>query len=355
MLFQSSPFETRAAFLYRNVCDFPAELTHDRIESSDKEEILEGLRYLRQLMLDIYADTGAYRTEDDLESYHRLTQTVLFLYMAGAYGELMREGEVSFLRLDKSLIRKHFKKPAAFHLDALANYGFYFEYEKNGHFAESYQLCDSVLIYNESCPSFFPALKYLICRNPAMDSKKDYAMQADLFMRADFETVLLGAGKRKEDIDPLRPDIMRSLGSRAELWKGLVSDLMEGQGLKAGCKFWSYCTPHWIIHLTRKGKPVCIFTIHTDCLFFEMAAPYEQLEALAEDKEQLVPAIRKNMEQFGCIKCGRCGGESITLVNGITLCTREPWARRFTFEIADAMEAKAVSRLIIDIRKEESA
>lgn len=346
MLLQSSPFETRAAFLYRNVCDFPAELTAYRIEGPDQEEILEGLKVVWQLLLDIYADTASYRAEDDLESYHRLTQTVLFLYTAGVFGELMREGEVSFLHMDKSFIRKHFKKPAAFHLEALKNYGFYFEYEKNGRAAVSYTSCGAVRIYNESCPSFFQALKYLTCHIPAMDSKKDYAMQADLFMRADFDTILLGAGKRKEDMDPLRPEILRSLGTRSDMWKELVSDLIKVQGLTASSKFWSYCTPHWIIHLMRKGKPVCIFTIHTDMLFFEMAAPFDQLVALANEKDRLVPVLRKNMEQFGCIGCGRCGGESIHLVNGISLCAQEPWARRFTFEITDATEAKAVTGIV---------
>jgi hypothetical protein len=346
MLFQTSPFETRAAFLYRNVCDFPAELTADKVEGPDKEETLEGLKAVRQLLLDICADTAVYRTEDDLESYHRLTQTILFLYTSGVCGEPMREGEVSFLRLNKTLIRKFFKKPAAFHLEALQNYGFYFEYEKNGRTAESYSACDAVCMYNESCPSFFQALHYLACRIPVMDSKKDYAMQTDLFMKADFRTIWLGAGKRKEDIDPLQPDILRSLGPRANLWKELVSDLITEQRLKSGCKFWSYCSPHWIIHIMRKNKPVCIFTIHTDMLFFEMAASFEQLEALAKEKESLVPSIRKNMEQFGCIKCGRCGGESISLVNGISLCKQEPWARRFNFEITAAIEAKAITGIV---------
>ena len=346
MLFQSSPFEARAAFLYRNVCDFPAELTARRIEGPDNEEILEGLKAVRQLLLDIFADTDAYRTEDDLESYHRLTQTVLFLYTACVYGELMREGEVSFLRMDKTFIRKHFKKPAAFHLEALQNYGFYFKFEKNGRTAESYASCDAIIMYNESCPSFFQAMKYIICRIPDMDSKKDYAMQTDLYMRADFGTILLGKAKRKEDADPLRPDILRSLGPRADLWKELVSGLITEKGLRTSCKFWSYCTPHWIIHMMRKGKPVCIFTIHTDVLFFEMAAPFDQLEALANKKERLVPVLRNNMERFGCIKCGRCGGESINLVNGISLCTREPWARRCNLEIIDALEAKTVMEIV---------
>jgi hypothetical protein len=76
-----------------------------------------------------------------------------------------------------------------------------------------------------------------------------------------------------------------------------------------------------------------------------MAAPFIQLSALAKVKDQLAPILQSSMEQFGCIGCGRCTGESITLVNGISLCTQEPWARRFTFEITGATEAKAVSGL----------
>ncbi len=346
MLLHASAFEMRAAFLLRNVCDFPRELTADKINGGDAEEILEGLRYLQQLLLDIYGDTAAYRVTDALESYHRLTHTVLLLYVAGAYGEPAREGEVSFLRLDKALIRKHFKKPAAFHLEALQNYGFYFECLKNGRHVKTYQSCGTVCMYNEGCSSFFPALTYLAKRIPAMDSKKDYAMQADLFFRADYETILLGRGKRKEDIGPLMPYILRSLGPRADLWKKLVSDLIGRQGLKASCKFWSYCTPHWIVHLGRKGKPVCIFTIHTDVLFFEMAAPFEQLAALAQAKGQLAPVVFKSMEQFGCIHCGRCSGESIVPVNGIALCKEEPWARRFSFEAVSGAEAEAILSLV---------
>ncbi len=348
MLFQTSPFEERAAFLRRNVCDFPAGPTRDKIESAGGEEIFEGLQYIRQLLLDIYADTAAYRAEDDLESYHRLTQTILLLYAAGIYGELTREGEVSFLRFPKPLIRKHFKKPAAFHLDALQNYGFYFAYFKNGRPVQAYPSCDTVCMYNESCPSFFPALAYLACRIPAMDSKKDFAMQSDLFLRADFETILLGGGKRKEDIDPLRPEIIRTLGPKAEWWKELMHALADKQSLKASCKFWSYCAPNWTIHLTAKGKTVCIFTLYIDSMFFEWSAPYEAMVQLAREKEQMPPAIRQCLENFGCIRCGRCGGESITLVNGVSLCTREAWARRITFDIADKTRVQAVSRLVFD-------
>jgi hypothetical protein len=345
LFFQTSPFETRAEFLYRNVCDFPESVTMDKIEGADGEEILEGLKSLRQLLLEIYRDTAVYRVKDDLESYHNLIHTVLLLYTAGVYGELKREGEVTSLRLDKTLLRKHFKKPAGFYLDALQNYGFFFEYLKREHSCDTYQTCDTIIFCWDGSPAVFPALQYFVSRIPLMDSKKDYAMQTDLFLRADFETALSGAGKRKEDIDPLRPDILRSLGTKADLWKELVSRLLGKQGLKADCKFWSNCTPYWIIHFTRKGKPVCIFSIHTDTLFFECALPLERLAGLAMEKEHLDPVLQSGMERFGCIGCGQCGGENITSVNGISLCTQESWARRFAFEITSASEAQVAAEL----------
>lgn len=346
MLFQSSPFEARAAFLYRNVCDFPEELTAERIESPCGEELLEGLGYFRRLLMDIYADTTAYRAEDDLESYHCLTQTVLLLYVAGTYGELIQEGEIYHLLLDKALIRKYFKKPAAFPLDTLQNYGFYFEYAKNGRPAKDYNTCSAVCMYNESCPCFFPALAYIAHHIPSMDNKKDYAMQTDLFLKADFETVFLGSGKRKEDIDPLQAGILRTLGPKAEWWKELMFVLMQEMGLKASCKFWSYCAPNWTIHLTQKGKTACIFTLHTDSMFFEWSAPYEAMAQLAREKERLSSFIRQCMESFGCIQCGKCYGENITLINGVPLCTKETWARRIAFDVVAQEQVRAVMWLM---------
>ena len=130
LFFQAAPFDKRAAFLFRNVCDFPSSLIPENIQSTDKEDILAGLEYFSALLREIYADSSTYRTEDDLESYHRLTNTVQLLLVAGTCGTLLREGEISHILLEKALIRRHFKKPAAFHLGAIENYGFYFAYEK---------------------------------------------------------------------------------------------------------------------------------------------------------------------------------------------------------------------------------
>ena len=346
MIFQAAPFEKRAAFLFRNVCGFPEELTAENIQSADQEDILAGLQYLRILLQEIYADTPTYHTEDDLESYHRLTYTVLFLLVAGTYGTLKCEGEIWHILLDKSLIRKHFKKPVSFHLSALENYGFYFVYEKNGRPAKDYSACTALTLFNESCAAFLPALYYLAQHMPAMDNKKDYAMQTDLFLMADYKTILLGGAKHKEAIDPLHPELLRTLGDKASCWTELVNKLTQKMGLKTSCKFWSYCVPAWVVHFHRKGKNACIFTISADSLFFEWCASYETLKKLAEDKEQLPLVIMSCMESFGCINCGVCGGENIHLVNGFSLCTKETWARRITFDFTSQAHSQAVLYLM---------
>lgn len=342
MFFQAAPFEKRAAFLLRNVCNFPQELTTENIQGTDKDDILAGLSYFRTLLQEIYTDIPTYRTEDYLESYHRLTHTVLLLLAAGTHGMLVREGEAYHILLEKALIRKHFKKPAAFHLSALENYGFYFAYEKNGRPAKDYNACTTVAVYNESCSAFIPALHYLAQHMPAMDNKKDYAMQTDLFLTADYKTILLGGGKRKEDIAPLRPELLRTIGDKAPWWKELVMQLTQEMGLKASCKFWSYCSPAWVVHFHKKGKTACIFTLSADSLFFEWCGSYEALKKLAEEKDQVLPLIQSRMEGFGCIRCGVCGGENIAVVNGIPLCTKETWARRITFDFASHTHMQAV-------------
>lgn len=334
MLFQSLPFEKRALFWYRNVRDFSMDLTAQVLQTPDGEKLLEGLQCFRQLLMDIYSDTAAYHMEDDLDSYHRMMETVLLLFVAAAHGMLMQNGEISCLRLEKAQIRKHFKRPAAFHLNALENYGFYYEYEKGGKTVKDYTASSTVTIYNDNCAYLLPALAYFAHHIPPVDNKKDYAMQTDLFCMADYDSVLLKKGIRREEIDPLRPEILRTIGENADDWIALIKPFVEQKGLGVKCKFWSYCVPCWVIHITQKRKTVCIFTLCAGNIFFEWSAPYEAMVRLAQDKEQLIPVIREKMERFGCIRCGVCKGENITMVNGISLCTKETWARRITYDVS---------------------
>lgn len=339
-------FEERADFLKRNICGFPEKLKAEAVASADGEAVIEGLRYFRELLAEIFDDTASYLVPDALDSYHNLTNTILFLYMAGTHGELGCEGGKWQLCIDKSMIRKYFKKPAAFYLDVLQNYGFFFEYMKDGHLVDTYKACTSVCMYNDNSSSLALALKYLCGKIPSVDSRKDYALQADLFAKADFSAILLESSMKRQDIDLLRADILRTLGAYSGLWEELVNALINEYGLTTNCSYWSYCTPQWGIHFKRKSKTVCIFSLHADAIYFEMSLPYEQAKDMAMQKNQFCEAIQQNMERFGCIKCGKCDGSGITTVDSIALCPHEAWARRLTFKVTSQEEVKAILDII---------
>ncbi len=347
MFLHTTTFPDRAAFLHRNVCDFPGDLTAEKLNVPDGEALLMGLVSLRELLLAIYDDPGTYLGADALESYHKLTYTVSLLQTAGAWGEPFKEGEEVFLSLDKGLIRKHFKKPAGPSLAALEHYGFHFDYSKKGKAASSYEACDTVRMRYEGPAGFFPALRLLVGRLPAVDNNKDYALQSDLFSKADYGAVFLNTPLGRRDVSPLRADILKTAGTNAALWTELVNTLTGKFGLKTGCKFWSYCTPQWVVHFIRKSKTVCIFSMTADILCFEMALSYEQAAELAGLGNALDPTLRKGMERLGCIGCGRCDGGDIVKVAGISLCPRQPDARRLAFNVDSLAEIGAVASLIV--------
>ena len=346
MFLHTTTFPDRAAFLYRNVSDFPEDLTAEKLNAPDGESLLTGLASVRKLLLTIYDDPGAYLGADALESYHRLTYTVSLLQTAGTWGELCKKGEEVLLSLDKGLIRKHFKKPAGPCLAALERYGFSNEFFKKGKPAPSYETCDTVQMRFEGPAGFFPALRLFVQRLPAVDNNKDYALQSDLFSKADYGAVFLNTPLDRRNVSPLRADILKTAGTNVALWTELVNVLTGKFSLKTTCKFWSYCTPQWVIHFMRKSKTMCIFSIPADTICFEMALPYEQTAELAGLGDALNPVLRKGMERFGCIGCGRCDGSDVTKVEGIALCPREPWARRLSFDVDSPAQIDAIASLM---------
>ncbi|MEA4969178.1 MAG: hypothetical protein VB051_01465 [Candidatus Pelethousia sp.] len=345
MLLHSTTFEERAEFLYRNVLDIPAGLTAECIVHPDAEVIFDGLLHFRHFLLELFASTAVFRVEDDLESYHRLWNSVLFLNVAFAHGEFSREGERAYLSISKALIKRHFKKPAAFFILALSGFGFYFEYLKCGQYVDDYKKCDVLCICNENSSGIISALSYLARRMPQVDTRKDYAMPTELFLKADYASFLAGTSPKRQDIDPLRADIRATAGVLSSVWERLASSLSE-RGLTAACNFWTYCTPHWIVHFKKKSKTICIFTLAADIVEFEMALPYDGGRAVAALKPLLSEAAQGGLEALGCIKCGRCDGSAVTMADGLSLCPHETWARRINFKLTSNADAQSTLMLL---------
>ena len=346
MLLHSTTFEERAAFLRRNVMDMPLDLTEECITHPDADVIFDGLLHFRRFLLELFSSTAVFRAGDDLESYHRLFDSVRFLKIVFMHGKLLHEGERAYLSISKALIKKHFKKPAAFFLSALSDIGFYFEYLKHGQYTDDYNKCDTLCIYNENSSGIISALSYLTERIPQVDSRKDYAMPIELFMKADYASILAGISPKRQNIDPLRADIRATAGTLCSIWEKLAPSLTE-RGLNPACNFWTYCTPHWIVHFKKNHKSVCILTLAADMIEFEMTLPYDRGYAAVALKPLLSEAALGSLSKLGCIKCGRCDGSALTMIGELSLCPHETWARRISFKITCEADAES-ARLLLD-------
>lgn len=345
MLNHQMDFKKRSVLLYRNVCDFPEKIAFPAYD----EELVEGLSSFRNLLLAIYQDSSAYMAEDDLKSFHNITYTSMFFLKAlASSAELSCEGNEYYLGISKADFKKAYKKPSVLPFSALENYGIYFEFFKKEKKVEDYGKCDYFRIHFENDKALALALKYLGEHVPETNSLKDYASATELFGKADFDTIILGSSPKRVDIDPLRPDILRTVGKMMSIWKKAVEYLKDQPDILFSCNYFAYVCPQWIIHVNKKNKKVGTFNLSYDLIRFTMGLSYEQLNFLATNKDNLGKKVQKSLENLHCIRCGRCtpAGGAIEVSSNISICPKESFERELVINIDDFEDVMEIIPLI---------
>lgn len=130
--------KNQADFWLKNVCYFNSS------EHNFSDETIAGFHAFSTLLQNIYKDYQSFEistkgdtitkigiAENDLENYHNLTETVDCLYKMSALGELGILGEEAYLKIDKTVFKKKFKKSVVFVFSMLEKHGFYFVFYKN--------------------------------------------------------------------------------------------------------------------------------------------------------------------------------------------------------------------------------
>ncbi|GMQ61754.1 hypothetical protein [Vallitalea maricola] len=110
MLFHNQTFGDRLKFFELNICDYPVELSESHIHHTHPKQVIKGLKELQQLFARIYTSVDVFQVDDPLKSLHNVTETIMFLYSAGAVGELSQQGAKWYLMIDKKIIKGHYKK-----------------------------------------------------------------------------------------------------------------------------------------------------------------------------------------------------------------------------------------------------
>ncbi len=323
--------KNQAMFWLRNVCDFPDEIMKSEIHDNS---LLEGLKEFGSLMKRVYSDYQSYEVStvesvqtkigimaDDLENYHNLTDLGLCLYCIASVSQEHSEGAVSFLRLEKSLFKKNFKKLVTFFINMLEKYDFYFRYFKNGKEVDAYQLCNTFEVYYESNASLMAAMKYLSDRLPAVEVKADYAGRTTLFLMADYESIIVKKSTKRSEVEPSRAGICNTAGDKKELWLKIVDKIKKEFGLDTDISVNPYVFPHWAVKCLRKKKTVCTFQIYSDYIKIRLPLTYDAAKDLITRRIKLPRSIRECIQSFHCIGCGKCSDQSnIEIYEGIHLC-----------------------------------
>lgn len=307
----------QADFYFKNVCDFKIKNHHF------SDEILEGFSAFTSLMRDIYKDYRSFETstkdkvitkigitEDDLENYHNLTETVDCLYKMTALGTLQSEGETSYLNIDKAILKAKFKKQVSFAFSILEKHSFYFVFYKNEKEVKDYKSCNSFCLYYENSNMLIPAMKLLA------DTLAAQLSNGLAFYMADYESIFT-----QTPVSPRKQCILNLLGDYAYLWLEFI-DAAEELGLTANLNINPYVFPNWTVKILKGKKTICTFHINCDKLFIRLPLTFDIAKDLILKRNMLPDSINHCISKWGCVGCGKCKNQSnIEMVEGVSLCT----------------------------------
>ncbi len=349
MLFHDQTFEERIRFFQLNVCDFPEELTCGQIDHQEPKLVLEGLKELDELFHEVYSSVQLFDNGDPLESLHNVCNTIMFLYSAGYVGDLCQEGNNYFLNIDKKEFKSHYKlsmnKPA----DNLSRFGFYYEYYKDGKETKSLNRCSTFYLFCDSYHNIFLALSYIMKNGFLNVTAKDYARMQGIFYKLDYRSIFLNESTKREDISPLRMDILNTACSRKAYLKSLVQSILERFPLCARPKFHEYYTPHWILQFYTKQTNKFVFNINVpaDTICLEIRLSTETVEKLAEKMEVINGQLEQELKRFGCIGCNNhCEQENLREKNGVQYCIGYAEARLLTLYVTSEEDIKSALMLL---------
>ena len=318
--------KNQATFYFRNVCNYDSGIKAD-IECTKSN--IDGFDAFSGLLRTIYQDWHSYeistvpseRTKigimtDDLENYHNLTYTLDCLFAIAAIGELQAEGENKYLNVSKAPFKSIYKKSAAFPLEMLEKYGFYFMYFKGEKEMPDYKRCDHFHAYYKNAQSLIESIHLLATLLSKQERQKEMADKV-AFMLADYYFILTGSINQ----NPLQDSIINTLGLVSDLWKELVFVLQDECKLTACSSFNPYVFPNRTVTFKQNNKTVCKLGINVDRLDIRLPLSFETAKELIINRKSLPQRINRNIDKFGCVDCGKCKeSRNIIMVEGVSLC-----------------------------------
>lgn len=337
-------FDHRARFLYDNVLDIPFGL-----QDICGVDVALGLVNLRNLLLDIYLDIDSYKVTDTLESYHNITNMVYcFLYSIAIVGELVNDESKSYIKVRKSDFKKVCKKSISSLIKIIKKYSIDYIFYKQEKEVEDYKKCDTIQLYFGKYTNLPHALKYISKSINDVDKKNEYSEHVVMFGKADYKRLVLNKPAMRSEISPLRSDILKSTGYKKEIYQTLIGGLLQ-MNLSTNCYLSHYCCPFWNVNFLKGKKLVCKTMIFYDYIQIQVPIPKKPLEQIVLDRANYPQSIVNSIENFGCIKCGKCQKDQksyLKFIDGVKCCFGRADTRTIHLSLSSIDEVDAIIKII---------
>ncbi len=299
----------------------------------DQRTFGEGLAHYQALLKAMYADVASFDKGNDEASYALLVNTGKLLFACFTVGTLTQAEDKDQLLINKAALLKIYKNGMLSEiLEIWRRLGLVTVYLRDQSPSSTPSRATDLLMTSERSPHLVPALKRLAdLANEAYTGVEDRISDAVcVFLKGDYKSAAGHSPIARGTLDPLRPDIVRTVGCYADQWSQLVAAMTKRAGwLCSGFMHYGY-SPSWSVSFAEKGqRPTAIFTLASEVVFIEFTLPVATAEAIIRRRSSYAPSIRQAIEDFRCNKCPKeCKGKNLTRANGVWLCKGRAEARR---------------------------
>ena len=341
IILRDVPFRDMAKFLYHNVCKLP----------EDEFDTRDGLADYLLMLKEIYAEPEAFETEESSASYLALLNTIKFLYGCFSVGALRSSEKGQELVVGKTPLKQVYKKGNISGIvEYLRRHGLETRYARGLDACDSLGVATDLIISHSRNPKLLAALKHLtdLSEVACRGVKDRICDEVAIFAKGDYATAAGLRSVSRSALDPLRPEILRTVGAYRDSWIQIVEALRGRAGLDCSGFMHYHVSPSWGVSFSESGeRPAAIFTLGLERVFIEFTLPLSAAEGIIRMRGRYAETVRGRIESFKCVRCPKkCGGKNLSKIDGVVLCTGRAEARRIYMYLKTPKEFTSILAMV---------
>jgi hypothetical protein len=330
------PLEKQIKFMAANVRKIPTAEELRRMCKSDS--IANGLLSYRSLLDLMFSDAECLEGKNDDAKHDNLIATLNFLFACFLKGKVAGIEGIAALIVDKAMLLEKYKKGGIAQKIRLLNQcGLTVSWLSENGEEVSQRNASSAVISYERDDLLVPAVKEFVSAIEATGAdhrespdKQFICCMHHLFAKADFETAYLKTALTRDEMNPLREDVLATAGRLGKDWSNLADLLVNELDLLCAGFFYYEAGPSWVIRFSQQAKTsFLIVNLGYESPFIELTLPVDNVEKAIRQRSNYSVKVLQKIESLKCTNCdSKCSGEKIVHVDGVALCKKNAYNRR---------------------------